>query len=95
MSIELFQQWASPYTNHQQDCHFGCRPERPRCRAGFQIASRCISQGPIAWHRHNHDNHCPICRSGGFRCDKANQQIESFIEFLERHFSCQTAYPCT
>lgn len=93
MSIEQFQVWAMPYTSHRQSCSEGCQPNRPRCFAGFRAASECVSSGPIAWLKENHDDNCFICHSGGFRCGEGEQWVGKFIAFLngtsvaeERHF---------
>jgi hypothetical protein len=65
-SIQQFNDWARPYTSHRQTCLQQCQPNRPNCLEGYKIARKCISLGPIAWFKENHEDICPTCHSGGF-----------------------------
>jgi len=87
--VELFEHWAMPYTSHRQSCSEQCQPNSPNCVDGYKIARRCISLGPIAWLKKNHENSCPTCHSGGFLCNEGRrlwkERVDAFVVFLNKN----------
>ncbi len=85
--MEQFESWAGSYALHQRECTEGCKPGFPKCPEGYQIASKCVSLGPVAWYKETHEKVCPVC-SAGLICDDGDrlweQSVERFNKYMYR-----------
>jgi hypothetical protein len=81
--IDQFRLWAQAFLAHCRQCSEGCSPRAQRCKEGWQIATKCVSVGPVAEFK-RHEEGCPECLANRY-CGAGTTLIQNrdgFMKFL-------------